>query len=52
MGIREDAFEGKPLNCKIIDAHTHIGICNSAGLYQGFVSEKEIKRLNKQYGGK
>lgn len=36
MSIREHAFAGKPLSCRIIDAHTHIGSYHLNGWHQKY----------------
>lgn len=36
MTIREEAFAGLPLSCKVIDAHTHIGPYHMSGWHQKY----------------
>ena len=36
MTIREEAFGGKPLSCKVIDAHTHISSSHFDGWHQKY----------------
>ena len=36
MTIREEAFAGKPLSCRVIDAHTHIGPYHMSGWHQKY----------------
>ena len=50
MSIREDAFSGKPIKCRIIDSHTHIKPVNGIGLYQGITTESEIVDLMDKLG--
>lgn len=38
MTIREEAFQGLPISCPIIDAHNHTGITNSNGWHQNLNS--------------
>lgn len=44
MTIREEAFAGKPVSCRIIDAHTHIGPYHLSGWHQKYerTGTKEI----------
>lgn len=36
MTIREEAFAGAPISCRIIDAHTHIGPYHMSGWHQKY----------------
>ena len=36
MTIREEAFAGKPISCRVIDAHTHLGPSHNNGWHQKY----------------
>ena len=52
MTIRDEAFAGLPLSCRVIDAHTHIGAYHLSGWHQKYdcVGMEAVLRDNARLG--
>ncbi len=50
MGIREDAFLGKPISAFVIDAHTHLQSSSYNGWYQAIRRDDEVIALMDRLG--
>jgi predicted TIM-barrel fold metal-dependent hydrolase len=50
MGIREDAFLGKPVSAFVVDAHTHLQSSSYNGWYQAIRRDDEVIALMDRLG--
>lgn len=50
MTIQQAAFAGKPIPCRVIDAHTHIGPYNLSGWHQHQTGTGELVRQMDRMG--